>query len=81
MNVQVQFYSYFKELTGVDAVEVNLASGSTVGDLLRELHQRFPGLKKMERSTLIAVGLEYQNQSYVLNEGDQVAFFPPVQGG
>jgi molybdopterin converting factor small subunit len=27
------------------------------------------------------VGVEYQGREHVLAEGDEVSFFPPVQGG
>jgi molybdopterin converting factor small subunit len=29
----------------------------------------------------MAVGVEYQQRAYVLQEGDEVSLFPPVQGG
>ncbi|MGI8966275.1 MAG: MoaD/ThiS family protein [Limisphaerales bacterium] len=35
----------------------------------------------MKKSLLVAVGLDYQTWDYVLREGDEVSFFPPVQGG
>ena len=28
-----------------------------------------------------AIGVDYQPRTYVLKEGDEVSFFPPVQGG
>jgi MoaD family protein len=81
MRIQVQFYSYFKELTGCDAVEEELPSRATIGDLLTRLYGRFPPLAKMMKSTLVAVGVEYQDRGYVLKDGDEVSLFPPVQGG
>ena len=81
MKVTVQFFSYFKELTGDDRVQVEVENGATIGDLLNALYTDFPKLEAMRKSTLIAVGLEYQDRSYVLNDGDEVSLFPPVQGG
>lgn len=81
MKVTVNFYSYFKDLTGCEQTEVELASGATIADLKSLLHQKFPKLKDMARSTLIAVGVEYQPAEYELHDTDQVSFFPPVQGG
>ena len=81
MRVTVCFYSYFKDLTGCARTEQMLSEGSTLEDLQRELHERFPKLAEMRKSTLTAVGLEYQNGSYVLKENDEVSLFPPVQGG
>ena len=81
LRVPVHFWSYFKELTGCAEAEETLAPGSTISDLMKKLHARFPKLAAMQKSTLIAVGVEYQPRSYVLKEGDEVSLFPPVQGG
>jgi molybdopterin converting factor small subunit len=80
-HVMVSFYSYFKDLTGCSQVAETLPDGSTLNDLLRHMIRRFPKLAAMRNSTLMAVGVEYQDASYVLKEGDQVSLFPPVQGG
>jgi molybdopterin converting factor small subunit len=81
MRVTVCFYSYFKDLTGCAKTSEELADGSTLDDLFRALAVRFPKLGAMQRATLMAVGLDYQNRTYVLSEGDEVSLFPPVQGG
>jgi MoaD family protein len=81
MRVRVTFYSYFKDLAGCACAEEDLPQGSTLGDLLNRIHARFPRLAPMAKSTLVAVGVEYQNRAYTLQEGDEVALFPPVQGG
>ena len=81
MRIPVSFYSYFKDLTDCQQVVEELAPGSTLNDLYAALIQRFPRLVAMEKSTLIAVGVEYQPRGYVLREGDEVSLFPPVQGG
>jgi molybdopterin converting factor small subunit len=81
MHVKVQFYSYFKELTGCMQCEETLPPGTTAGSLLEHLTTKFPKLAPMRKSTLLAVGVEYQGPDYVLKEGDEVSLFPPVQGG
>ena len=81
MQVQVQFWSYFKDLTGCAQATEELPPGATIGDLLQRLHARFPKLVSMQNSTLIAVGVEYQARDYLLKDGDEVSLFPPVQGG
>jgi molybdopterin converting factor small subunit len=81
MNVHVTFYSYFKDLTGVARTTEALPEGSTLADLYRQLMARFPKLEGMQKSTLMAVGVDYQGRDYVLQEGDEVSLFPPVQGG
>ncbi len=81
MQITIHFYSYFKELTGCAKTREEIYNESTLGDLFRQLSEKFPKLGAMEKSTLIAVGVEYQTKDYVLKEGDEVSLFPPVQGG
>jgi molybdopterin converting factor small subunit len=81
MSVTVHFYSYFKDLTGCAQAVEDVAEGSTIADLQQKLFARFPKLGEMRNSMLIAVGVDYQPKSYVLNAGDEISLFPPVQGG
>lgn len=81
MLIKVSFYSYFKDLTGCSQVTEELAEGSTLADLLERISVRFPKAATLQNSTLLAVGLEYQNRSYILKDNDEVSLFPPVQGG
>jgi molybdopterin converting factor small subunit len=81
MRVRIVFYSYFKDLTGCAQWTEDMPPGSTISDLIQQLHARFPKLTPMQRSTLIAVGVEYQTGQYLLNDNDEVSLFPPVQGG
>ena len=81
MRVPVHFYSYFKDLTGCAETDEMAAEGGTLADFLKTLFQRFPKLAAMEKSMLVAVGVDYQPRSYVLKNGDEVSLFPPVQGG
>ena len=81
MSVSVHFYSYFKDLTGCAQTSETVQAGTTLADLLKIVFQRFPKLGAMERSMLVAVGVDYQPRDYVLKDGDEVSLFPPVQGG
>ena len=81
MDVSVHFYSYFKDLTGCAQASETIVEGITLADLLKTIFRRFPKLSVMEKSMLVAVGVDYQPRNYVLKEGDEVSLFPPVQGG
>ena len=81
MHVTVCFYSYFKDLTGCARLTETVPEGSTLGDLVHKLVVRFPKLAAMQKSTLMAVGVDYQDRACVLKAGDEVSLFPPVQGG
>jgi len=81
MKIQICFYSYFKDLTGCPNTTESLPPGSTIGDLLKRLFVQFPQLEAMQRSMLVAVGVDYQDRNYELHNNDEVSLFPPVQGG
>lgn len=81
MSVTVHFHSYFKELAGCAQTVEELPAGATIAELLHKVFGRFPRLSSMERSTLVAVGVDYQPKDYVLKADDEVSLFPPVQGG
>lgn len=81
MTITVQFFSYFKDLTGCAQHQISVRPEATIGELLSSLYGTFPRLEPMRKSTLVAVGVEYQDRAYVLREGDVVSLFPPVQGG
>ena len=81
MRVTVSFHSYFKDLTGCAETSEPVDQGCTLGELHESLTAKFPKLAQMKKSTLIAVGVNYQPRDYVLKDGDEVSLFPPVQGG
>jgi len=81
MQIRVCFYSYYKDLAGCAQVAQTLAEGSTLDDLFGQVAARFPKLAAMRKSSLMAVGVDYQDRSCVLKDGDEVSLFPPVQGG
>ena len=81
MTIPVTFWSYFAELAGCSETVVTVSASSTIDERLAALSPAQPALAELRRSTLIAVGVEYQDGEYVLKPGDHVSLFPPVQGG
>lgn len=81
MNITVQFYSYFKELAGTPQTREEASPGTSLGHFMERLLEKYPRLAPMRKSMLVAVGVDYQRGDYILNDGDEVALFPPVQGG
>jgi molybdopterin converting factor small subunit len=81
VRIHVHFYSYCKDLTGCASVSECVGPDARIEDLLQRLFIRFPKLAPVQKSLLVAVGVDYQGADYVLQEGDEVSLFPPVQGG
>ena len=81
MQVTIHFYSYFKDIAGCAETSVTAAEGGNIAELLQKVWARFPKLAAMEKSILVAVGVDYQPRDYILKPGEEVSLFPPVQGG
>lgn len=81
MRIHVSFYSYFRDLTDCSETTEEVPDGTTLESLLDRVRQRYPKLEPMRRSTLAAVGVDYQDRHYLLKDNDAVSLFPPVQGG
>ena len=81
MKVRVQFYAQLRDLTGMRELDIELAEGATVRDLLENIYARQPALRPHDKSILIGAGVEFVDRNYKLKASDEIAIMPPVQGG
>jgi len=81
MRIRVLFFASLADMTGAPEISFDVSVRSTVGSLLGELAARFPALDSYKGRILSAVNSEYAPPDAPLNDGDEVAFFPPVSGG
>jgi molybdopterin converting factor subunit 1 len=80
MIVRVLLFARYREAAGKEAVEVDLPPGATLGDLWEFLRRDIAGLK-VEAQPLMSIDRAYATPAAILEEGREVAFFPPVSGG
>ena len=66
---------------GEKTVPLELPDGATPADAADRLVSRFPALDWLRRVTRPAVNLEYTTWDQTLQDGDEIAFIPPVSGG
>ncbi len=81
MKIPVQFFAQLRDLTEVASTTVELAEGSNISALLNELYVRYPKLRTWNKNILVGAGVEFVERNYVVNNGDEIAIMPPVQGG
>ncbi len=75
MSIQVKFFASLRETIGVADTIINHAStASEAWDI---------ATNKADRpiNILVAINLEYAQFTSPVQDGDEVAFFPPVTGG
>ncbi len=80
IRVTSLFFASYRDLLGTAEVEVELPVGASVHDLVQVIRQR-PGGDGIPASPAVAVNREYSRPERQLNDGDEVAFIPPVAGG
>ena len=81
MKVRAQFYAQLRDLIGKREIDVDLAEGSTVRELLDEIYARHPKLRSHDKSILIGADVEFVDRNYKLKPGEEISIMPPVQGG
>ncbi len=82
MKITCLLFSVYREKLGVNRLQAEALPGETAGAFFeRFLNERLPAEKGLLPSTLLAVGEQYVEASYALQEGDELAFIPPVAGG
>ena len=81
MKIHVQFYAQLRDLIGTRELEVELAEGATVRDLLEKIYAQQPVLRAHDKSILIGAGVEFVDRNYELKPNEEIAIMPPVQGG
>lgn len=77
MSIQVKFFASLRELVGLSETEVAYGAENTVATVWQ---QATNGLD-IPANTLMAVNMEYVDFTCSVQDGDEVAFFPPVTGG
>ncbi|GAB1441118.1 molybdopterin synthase sulfur carrier subunit [Providencia sp.] len=80
--ITVLFFAQVRELVGTDKLEIT-ESYQSVEDLRQALLQQGDrwALALEDGKLLAAVNQSFVSLDHLLQDGDEVAFFPPVTGG
>jgi molybdopterin converting factor subunit 1 len=81
MKVRVKFFAILRERAGTAEVVKEIADGSSVADLWRELQKDYGKLDVPGIRMLYAVNQNYVGVDQALKDHDEVVFIPPVSGG
>ena len=82
MKVTVLFFGAAKEIVGADAIEFDLPPQISAAAAFREILQTYSALsEKFGKSLLFAVNQSYASGDEMIQNGDELAIFPPVSGG
>ncbi len=77
MSIDVHFFASLRELVGKQQISLAYSEGLDIS----EIWQLASNGIAMPDNTLCAINMEYVKADVLVQDGDEVAFFPPVTGG
>jgi molybdopterin converting factor subunit 1 len=81
MRVKVRLFARLRDIARAGEFERDVPSGATAEQVWDAIAADHPGLGEYRDVSSCAVNAEYAKFSTALNDGDEVAFLPPVSGG
>jgi sulfur-carrier protein len=75
---KVLFFAHLRDAVGEEFLKID-AKGKTIADLKAELAAGY-NLPKMD-TVMTAINEEFSSDDEVIQDGDEIAFIPPVSGG
>ena len=77
MSIKVRYFASLKESVGRTEDELAFIKALSVNNVWQQVNIDID----LPDNTLAAVNMEYVGFDYLVKDGDEVAFFPPVTGG
>src|ERR1019366_7835241 len=81
MRVRILFFGVLKDLMGRSSEDADFSEGADLRVVFDTVAARCPPLREMARSIVVARNREFADLSTKIEDGDEVAFLPPVSGG
>ena len=81
MRVTIRLFARLRDLAGSGELMREIPGPATVQTVWRSLATEIPALGEYERTLSVAINAEYSRMAAPVQDGDEVAFLPPVSGG
>jgi molybdopterin converting factor subunit 1 len=81
MRVTIRLFARLRDLAGSGELTRDIPGPATAHTVWRSLTAEIPSLGEYERTLSVAINAEYSRMAAAVQDGDEVAFLPPVSGG
>ncbi len=80
MPITIKLFAHYRDLLGQAELRFAARPGMTVADVFDEtIGDR--ASRDLRKSTMFAINESYVPGNTIVNDGDRIAFIPPVSGG
>ena len=79
--MKVLFFGMLKDITGMRDDSLSLGEGAQLRAVFDHYAARFPRLKELAPSIVLARNQQFASLDAAVEDGDEIAFLPPVSGG
>jgi molybdopterin converting factor subunit 1 len=81
--IKIKFFAMLRSLVTDGEAEMEVGEAATVRDLIAKLEADYPGIGRAleDAKAKTAVNHEFVGRGAPINDGDEVAFIPPMSGG
>lgn len=81
VRIRVLFFGVLRDIVGVREDSIEVSEGGSVETVFEHYASRFPRLREVSSSIVLALNQQFSEPKATLADGDEVAFLPPVSGG
>jgi MoaE-MoaD fusion protein len=81
VRVKVLFFGILRDIVGRAEEQIEVENGARLETVFERYAGEFPRLRDLASSIVLASNHHFCDRSAVVNEGDEIAFLPPVSGG
>ena len=81
VQVKVLFFGMLKDIVGRAEEQVELTGAQSLASVFDNYARRFPRLGELSASVVVASNRQFVPRATPVNDGDEIAFMPPVSGG
>jgi molybdopterin converting factor small subunit len=81
ITVRCLFFARYAEILGLNEVELKLPIGSSVADAVGQVRSQTQGGQHLPDRPLVAKNQRHVQYDCGIEDGDELAFLPPLAGG
>lgn len=81
IQVSIKLFAVYQDVIGKSEITQNLSAGTSAGDVLQGLIDKYPQLAQWRSVTRLGINLDFVEADHPLQDGDELVLIPPVSGG